>query len=207
MSLGEPFRRAAVRLLCLLVLSGCGGAPTHVYLLAPRLPVQSTRQAGPVLLVATPDARVGLRSRDIAYSREGASRQLHYYAHHYWADTPAEMLRPLLVDALETSGAFSAIIDSTHGRLAALRLDTEIQWFDLRIDGDRLAGRVKIRVLIVNLTGNGRAILASDTLSAVVDAASNRPDRGVQALDEALSQVLGQLSRVSLDALASLQAN
>src|SRR5512136_1006658 len=57
-----------------------------------------------VLEVSVPRARPGFDTPLMAYTQQASA--LEYFAKNRWADTPARMLAPLLVQALDHSGGF-----------------------------------------------------------------------------------------------------
>ena len=78
----------------------------------------------PTLIVNPPTAAAGFDSQRIIYVRE--AHKLEYFAHSEWIDTPARMLAPLIVAAIESSGTFRAVVLTPSAAAGDLRLDTEI---------------------------------------------------------------------------------
>lgn len=78
----------------------------------------------PTLIVNPPHAVSGYDSQRIIYVRE--AHKLEYFARSEWVDTPARMIAPLIVAALESSGAFRAVMLTPSAATGDLRLDTEI---------------------------------------------------------------------------------
>ena len=78
----------------------------------------------PTLIINPPHAAAGFDSPRIIYVRE--THKLEYFAHSEWVDTPARMLAPLIVAAVENSGAFRAVVLTPSAAAGDLRLDTEI---------------------------------------------------------------------------------
>jgi hypothetical protein len=80
---------------------------------------------------------------------------LEYYAQSEWVDTPARMLAPLIVSAIENTGAFRAVILTPSAATGELRLHTEI----IRLQHDLSAqpGRVvfTLRAYLVDTTTRG----------------------------------------------------
>jgi cholesterol transport system auxiliary component len=62
----------------------------------------------PTLIVNPPHAASGYDSQRIIYMRE--PHQISYYADNKWVDTPPRMITPLIVDAIESSGTFRAVV-------------------------------------------------------------------------------------------------
>ena len=110
-----PCARALMLLALTLAASGCTGlfgerevAPAAVFVLGPG-PAAAPRPdpGGPVILVSRPGAGPGFTGTQMVYS--DTPYQLEAFARHRWADTPANMLEPLVVNALESSGSFRRV--------------------------------------------------------------------------------------------------
>ena len=111
--------RLVAATLSLTLVGGCGAIQQAVspqpnfYSLAgarstaPPAPSRATVTA-PTLIVSPPHAAAGFDSQRIMYVRH--ADQLEYFAHNEWIDTPARMLAPLIVAAVERSGAFRAVV-------------------------------------------------------------------------------------------------
>jgi cholesterol transport system auxiliary component len=76
-----------------------------------------------VLLVSAPQASAGYDTARMIYLRR--PQEVNYYAASQWADTPARMLHPLLVEALASTGAFDAVVQMPSVARGDFRLDTE----------------------------------------------------------------------------------
>ncbi len=126
------------------------------------------------------------------------ANQLEYFAHNEWVDTPARMLAPLIVAAMEQSGAFRAVVQVPSTAAGDMRLDTEI----LRLQHEflRTPSRVRftLRAYLVDTTS--RRVLASREFEAVASAPSENPYGGVVAASQAVRQVLEELAAFCADA-------
>lgn len=194
-------RRRAVGLgaLALVVawVAGCGpggglvqdSVQTHL-LSVPTVPRVAATSAGPVLLVSPPGVRAGLDSRRIAYVQRPF--ELSYFARSEWADTPARMLQPLLVQSLEESGAFQAVVAGPSPAAADLRLETEVLALHQEFLSTPSVARVALRAHVVDLAS--RRVVATDTFEAVEPADSADPYGGVVATNRALGRVLAELT-------------
>lgn len=70
----------------------------------------------PTLIINPPHAAAGFDSQRMIYVRE--RHQLEYFANSEWIDPPARMLGPLLVAAIENTGAFRAVVLTPGAGLA-----------------------------------------------------------------------------------------
>ena len=142
------------------------------------------------LIVNPPHAAAGFDSGRIIYVRE--AHKLEYFAHSEWVDPPARMLAPLLVGALEKSGAFSAVALTPSAAAGDLRLDTEI--IRLQQEFGTTPSRVRFTLRAYIVDDKTRRMLASREFDASIPAASEDPYGGVVAANQAVQAVLAQLA-------------
>lgn len=120
---------------------------------------QAPAAAGaPSLLLSLPRAAAGLDTRLIAYQR--TPLQTEFYARSEWLDTPPRLLAPLLLRALDATGAFSAVLPAPAFTPTRWRLDTEL----LRLQQEFSAGapsqlRLTLRATLIDSAG--RRVLAT----------------------------------------------
>jgi cholesterol transport system auxiliary component len=196
--------------LSLLLAGGCGALkvspPSHVHSLSgPRGAAMPLARSGKppaaatlTLTVGPPHAAAGFDSPRMMYTRRPG--QLEYFANNEWVDTPARMLAPLLVSAIENSGAFRAVVQMPTGAVGDLRLDTEI----LRLQQDFLVtpsqARFTVRAYLIESAT--RRVIATRDFDASVPAASENPDGGAAAAQHAAQTVLAQLAAFCTEAAA-----
>jgi cholesterol transport system auxiliary component len=147
-------------------------------------------QTAPTLAVNPPHAATGFDSQRIVYVRE--AHKLEYYARNEWADTPARMLAPLLVAAIENTGAFHAVVLKSSAAAVDLRLDTEIMRLQHEVGTRPSRARFTLRAYLVD--DKTRRVLAWREFDAAVPAASEDPYGGVVAANRAVQTVLEDLS-------------
>ena len=146
-------------------------------------------QRGPVLAVTVPKARAGFATAQMAYARE--PHTLDYYAKNRWVDTPARMLAPLLLEALEQSGVFRAVVQSPGAVAADLRLDTELIRLQQDFTTQPSRTRLTLRAQLIEVKSN--LILATKEFDEPEAAASDNARGGAGAANRALLRVLAQL--------------
>lgn len=146
--------------------------------------------AAPTLIINSPHAAAGFDSPRIIYVRE--THQLEYFAHSEWVDPPARMLAPLLVAAIESTGAFRAVVLTPSAAAGDLRLDTEI----VRLQHEFLTqpSRVRFTLRAHLVDDKTRRVLASREFDAAVPASSDDPYGGVVAANRAVQTVLENLA-------------
>ncbi len=158
--------------------------------------------AAPTLLITAPQAGAGFDSQRIIYVRQ--AHQLEYFAHSEWVDTPARMLAPLMVSALDRAGRFRAVVATPTAAIADLRLDTEI--LRLQHEFDAVPSRVRL-TLRATLTDNAtRQVVAQVDLDTRADAASPDAYGGVVAANHATATLLQALAEFCGQAAEQWQA-
>ena len=152
--------------------------------------------AAPTLIVSPTHAAGGFDSRRILYVRQAG--QLEYFAHNEWIDTPARMLGPLIVAAIESGGAFRAVVQTPSPASGEMRLDTEI----LRLQHEflQVPSRVRFTLRAYLVESATRRVIATREFDAVVPAASEDPRGGVAAASRAVRAVLDELSAFCAEA-------
>jgi len=167
---------------------------------AVRLPAAMSPVA-PTLIVNPPRAAAGFDSQRIVYVREAHKRE--YFAHSEWIDTPARMLAPLIVVAVENSGTFRAVVPTPSAAAGELRLDTEIVRLQHEFDARPSRVRFTLRAYVVD--NSTRRVLAWREFDETVPAATEDPYGGILAANRAVQVVLGQLADFCTAAAGSWQ--
>lgn len=146
--------------------------------------------SAPTLIVSPPRAAAGYDSKRIVYVRE--PHKLDYFAHSEWVDPPTRMLAPLLVAAVENSGAFRAVVPAPSTAAGDLRLDTEIIRLQQEFSSQPSRVRFTLRARLID--ENTRRVLAWREFDVSIVAASENPYGGVVAANRAVQEVLASLS-------------
>jgi cholesterol transport system auxiliary component len=212
MNISERWCRLWAASLCLMLASGCtalrmattNAAPPSFYSLgnargAADATPRSLPTAAPTLVVSASRAAAGFDSQRIIYVRQ--PHKLEYFAHSEWIDTPARMLSPLVVAAVENSGTFRAVVQAPSSASGELRLDTEVLQLQHEFEGQ--PSRVRF-VLRANLVEDAtRRVIASREFEAVATAPSEDPYGGVIAANQAVRTVLEELAAFCAEAAGS----
>lgn len=190
-------RRAFPVLASVLLLAGCTGfsAPQvtsqAIYVLEAQPAAMTARVTrNLVLAVGLPQARPGFDTPQIAYVRQ--PHELNYFVTSRWADTPARMLEPLLVQAMEQTGSFRAVVRAQDAVRADVRLDTEL--IRLRHDFATKPSRVQLTLRAQLIDVRGQRVLAAKQFDDVEFAATDDAYGGVTAANRLLQRMLGQLA-------------
>jgi len=144
---------------------------------------------GPVLLVSPPQAEPGFESQRMVYVKR--PYELEYYAVNQWAETPVRMFTPLMVQVLNQTGVWRAVIPLPSSVRGDYRLDS--YGFVLQQEFLQQPSRVRmmIRTQLVDLKES--TILSTRTFEVVENATSENPYGGVQAANRAVAGLLDQI--------------
>ncbi len=174
--------------------TGLGSPPTEeasTYLLDARPAMsRASSQARAILAVSAPRAWPGFDTPRMAYVKQ--PHELEYFTKSRWADAPARMLEPLLVRALDQSGAFGAVVYSPGAVTGTLRLDTELVRMQQEFQVNPSRVRVTLRAQLVDMQ-EGRVIAARE-FEEVEAAVADNASAGVAALNRALERMLPRLA-------------
>ena len=154
-------------------------------------PSEQSRLAAPTLTVSTPIASAGFGSTHIVYQRQ--AHELEHFALNQWVDTPVQMLMPLMVRTLESSGAFRAVVRGSTAAISELRLDTEL--IRLQQEFYTSPSHVRLTMRAVMVDAATRRVMASREFEASVASPSEDPAGGVVAANLAVQNVLAQISK------------
>lgn len=160
------------------------------------------RAAAATLIVNPPRTAAGFDSRHIIYTR--VAYQLEHYARSEWVDSPARMIAPLIVGALEADGRFRAVVLAPSVAAGDLRLDTEIIRLQHELFSQPSRMRVTLRAYLVdNAT---RSVQSRREFDESVAVTSEDPYGAVVAANRAVRTVLGKLAAFCADAAGKWQA-
>lgn len=154
----------------------------------------------PTVIVTPPRAVPGFDTPRIAYVPQ--SNEISYYANSRWADTPSRMLEPLLMQALEATGSFHAVVQSVSPVLGDLRLDTEVIHLQQEFLSKPSRLRFTLRVQVLDL--RQRRVLTTRTFEAVEEAPSDNAYGGVVAANRAIEKVLRQVAALAAEQTAGV---
>ena len=143
----------------------------------------------PVMIVSVPRVNGGYDTSRIAYRKQ--QYDLRYYSKSRWVDTPAQMLAPLIAEAMNATGKFRTIYASPGTSAAGYRLDSELIHFyqDFTVQPSEM--RITLRAQLIDLVEN--KMLASRLFDLREAATSEDAYGGVQAANRATARLLDEL--------------
>jgi len=187
--------KVIVGLLMVLLLSGCLGpvAPAQKtqYTLALKNYHNHVSSRPITVLVATPTASPGYDSRRMLYTCR--PYEIKAFAKNEWAGSPANLLQPVIIQALRDTGHFRAVVASPLPARRDYLLKTNL--VELRQDFTYKPSCIKMALQAELIENRNRQVVASKIFSTEIPTISNDPYGGVLAANRATTFILGQLTR------------
>lgn len=148
------------------------------------------------LLISTPKASPGLSDNHMAYSQQ--PHTLQYFAHNRWIDNPANMLLPLMVQTLQDSDRFQAVVATPYVGTTDLRLDTELLTLQQEFIQKPSVVKLTIRMQLIDL--KTQRVIATQVFHTTQIADTDTPYGGVNAANKAVAQFLASLRQFCVTA-------
>lgn len=192
--------RRMVSFTLLLLIGACSLGPTETsaprtYFLNPEISWKNPHSYGErigasVLLITQPKAQAGFDSARMAYLLR--PYEVNYYAFNQWADTPARQLHRILVENLDKSGLWNAVVHTPGTVPAQYRLDSDSLILEQQFFSRPSRVRLALRAQIVET--KIPAIVATRYFEVFEVATSDDPYGGVQAANQAAAKFLIELA-------------
>jgi cholesterol transport system auxiliary component len=143
-----------------------------------------------VLLVSTPEASPGYDTADMIYVIK--PYQLSTFAKNRWVAAPTAMLMPILMQSLENTGCFKAVVPPSSLGAADLALDTQLLVLQQEFYGDTNQVRVEIELTLTN--NETHKVIAHRRFATAMCATQNNPYAGVVATNQAMAALLKEMN-------------
>lgn len=194
----NSFHKAIVCLLSFLVLSACSIfepikiPPMHYFTLAMPQPDWDCcdQQGRSTILVNQPRANAIYNSPRMIYIP--ACYQIQYFAQNRWADMPTQMLQSLLINSLQHTGYFQAIINTPSTTYYDWVLNTQLLSFQQEFITVPSRFRIAIRAQLID--ARSRHVIATEDFVVVQIAAHDDPYGGALAANLATQKILNEIS-------------
>jgi cholesterol transport system auxiliary component len=189
-----------VPFLLAIMLNGCSIGPAEksaprTYLLDPELSFKSTpaNAAGTslgTLLVTTPRAQAGFDTPRMVYLLR--PHEVSYYALNQWTDSPARMLAHPLVQAMESTRLWNAVVQAPSPVLAGYRLDCDNLVLEQQFFSNPSRVRLALRAQLIDV--NRQSVMGTRDFEIFEVAPSEDAYGGVVAANRATAKLLEQLA-------------
>lgn len=142
------------------------------------------------ILVNQPRANAVYNSRRMIYIP--ACYQIQYFAHNRWADMPSQMLQPLLINVLQNTGYFQAIINTPTTTHYDWILNTQLLNFQQEFLNLPSRFRIAIRAQLID--ARSRRVIATEDFVVTETAPHDDPYGGALAANLATQKILHEIS-------------
>src|SRR3990167_2649956 len=151
--------------------------------------ISTTHKGVAVLLVADPESSATYNTSKMAYSVRPF--QVAYFSENKWAEAPAAMLSPLMVETLQETKRYHAVI--TPGVSTRYDYVLHTQLTELQQDFTVTPAVVRLTVSAELMSVNTRRVLAAKQFAVIESMRYKTPDSGVYAANRAVVRFLQQL--------------
>lgn len=190
--------QTAAGALLALTVAGClsprpESPPPHTFRLSldrERTDIRPSNSLGPVLLISAPLAEPGYETTRMVYLKR--PHELEHYAVNQWADQPARMFTSLLVQTLDRTGLWRAVVPLPTSIRGDLRLDSYGFALQQEFTQDPSLVRVTVRTQLVDLKES--RIVSTRSFERVEDAPSGDAYGGVLAANRAIAALLDDMA-------------
>ncbi len=197
-SKNNSIHKAAVCLLSFLLLSACSIfepvkiPPMHYFTLAMPDPDWdcSIQQGCSTILVNQPRANAAYNSPRMIYIP--ACYQIQYFSQNRWANMPTQMLQSLLINSLQHTGYFQAIINTPSTTYYDWILNTQLLSFQQEFI--TLPSRFRIAIRAQLIDARSRHVIATQDFIVMQIAPHDDPYGGALAANLATQKILNEIN-------------
>lgn len=172
-------------ILGILTLMSCSPVKvpvTNEYQLTAYSTKQLTRKPRPITIqVTVPEAVAGYQTEEMLYMKKPF--KLEPFVKNAWTSPPADMLFPLLVQSLQSSGYFYAVTSSPYSEEADYRLDTQVLKLEQNFIKKPSILEFSAKIVLTHISDN--QIIGSRIISLQIPCSQDTPYGGVIAANQA----------------------
>lgn len=176
-------------------IAGFGGSsepPATFNLLAAKVTPMPAARLGSQVSVAAPSSIRALDTERILVSAPGG--RISYFAEAAWSDRLPRLVQARVVEALQDSGAFRAVLTAQDRVDGDFAIATEIRAFQLDVDANG-SSTASVKIFAKILDERRGRVVTTREFSARVSAAKDNAPASVAALQDCFSRVAGELVR------------
>lgn len=142
------------------------------------------------LLIMQPDTRPIYNTTQMAYTTH--PYQVNYFGENQWAETPSQMLLPLMVQTLQNTHYYRAVVSPPYvGRYNYL-VSTQILKLQQNFMGNTSKFELSIRAQITSVATN--QVIAIKQFNITISMPTRTPYSGVVSANRAVAQFLKELT-------------
>jgi cholesterol transport system auxiliary component len=182
---------------CIVLFSGCAlFSPVKIdtqrnVLNNIPLDLPSERTRATTLLVLVPETTPVYATTQMAYSTQ--AYQVAYFSKNEWAETPSQMIQPLIVKTLRNTHYFSEVLSSPDFGRHTFALHVEILELKQDFTSEPATLQLAMRISLSREATN--QIIATKELSVREPMSERNPYAGVVAANEAMPKLLRELAK------------
>jgi cholesterol transport system auxiliary component len=154
-----------------------------------------------VLLIPQPKAQAGFDSARMAYLLR--PYEVNYYAFNQWADTPARLLHRIMVENLDKTGLWSAVLQSPGAVPAQYRLDCDNLVLEQQFFSSPSRIRLALRAQLIET--KKQSVLGTRYFELFEAAPSEDAYGGVLAANHAAGKLLTEMAEWLDNALREIK--
>jgi len=188
--------RFIVLITIISLLSGCSvfgpvKGPTKTYVInTVPCAVHTKSKSATTLLVSAIESNAAYDTTQMVYSEH--PYQFAYFAKNSWAETPAQMLQPLIVQTLQNTHHFHAV--TTSHSLAKVNYVLNTQLIELKQVFSPCKSEVHLKLRVQIMSAANFHIVATKEICVIEPAPQRNPYGGVVAANKAVANALSQLA-------------
>lgn len=152
-------------------------------------PVKHSRKVN--LMVAEPNVSSAYNTQQIAYTEKPYT--IAYYSRNQWAENPAEMLHPLIVETLQDANYFHAVVTPPFTGRYDYLLTTQVNKLQIDMLTKPATVHLYLRLQLIKLTNN--QIIATKNIEVDEPMEIATPYGGVLAANKATEHALKQIAK------------
>lgn len=186
--------------ISMLSIYGCSllspvNKPQNTYVLTAIPEYVPTKKRRPInLLVTTPETNPAYNTTQMAYVVK--PYEINYFSLNNWVEIPAQMLHPLIVQTLQNTHHFHAIVTSSYFGHYDYLLSTQILKLQQNFLCQDLNYELKLRVQLIKITTN--EVVATKQISVFEPIRQATPYGGVIAANRATAKALQEIATFCL---------
>lgn len=186
-------------IIAMLSLTGCLGPvktqPISKYVLnsVPHASQAKARSRG-TILVLPPDVQPVINTTQMAYTIK--PYQVAYFSQNQWAETPGQMLTPLMVQTLQQTRGFRAVVTPPFAGQANYVLSTQVLQLQQNYIAQTNRLEMVVRAQLARLSTN--RVVATHDIVIKQPIHTRSPYAGVLAANLATERMLAELARFTL---------
>lgn len=149
------------------------------------------------LWVTVPEAVAGYQTEQMIYMDK--PYQLSAFVKNAWANPPADMIYPLMIQSLQETNFFHAVMSSVYSQGADYRLDTQLLKLQQNFLKRPSVLELSVKVVLTRVENN--QVLASKIIQEEVRCPANTPYGGVMAANQATRQLTAHVDSFVIEHL------